>query len=50
MRAIRLTACLALGLASLAMSGVRAAEKVVLGSVAQRVLSHAHLPVFVVRD
>jgi nucleotide-binding universal stress UspA family protein len=25
-------------------------EKVVLGSVAQRVLSHAHLPVFVVRD
>ena len=32
MRAIRLTACLALGLASLAMSGVRAAEKVVLGS------------------
>ncbi len=25
-------------------------EKIVLGSVAQRVLSHAHLPVFVVRD
>jgi len=25
-------------------------EKLVLGSVAQRVLSHAHLPVFVVRD
>ncbi len=25
-------------------------EKIVLGSVAQRVLSHSHLPVFVVRD
>jgi nucleotide-binding universal stress UspA family protein len=25
-------------------------EKMVLGSVAQRVLSHSHLPVFVVRD
>lgn len=25
-------------------------EKLVLGSVAQRVVSHAHLPVFVVRD
>jgi nucleotide-binding universal stress UspA family protein len=25
-------------------------EKLVLGSVTQRVLSHAHMPVFVVRD
>ncbi|MFM7922177.1 MAG: cytochrome-c peroxidase, partial [Planctomycetaceae bacterium] len=32
MKAIRLTACIALGLASLALSGVQAAEKVVLGS------------------
>lgn len=30
--------------------GRRGVEKVVLGSVAQRVLSHAQLPVFVVRD
>jgi len=30
--------------------GRRGLEKMVLGSVAQRVLSHAHLPVFVVRD
>ena len=30
--------------------GRRGLEKVVLGSVAQRVLSHAHLSVFVVRD
>jgi nucleotide-binding universal stress UspA family protein len=30
--------------------GRRGLEKVVLGSVAQRVLSHAHLPVFIVRD
>jgi cytochrome c peroxidase len=32
MKAIRLTACIALGLALLALSGVQAAEKVVLGS------------------
>ncbi len=30
--------------------GRRGLEKLVLGSVAQRVLSHAHLPVMVVRD
>jgi nucleotide-binding universal stress UspA family protein len=30
--------------------GRRGLEKVVLGSVAQRVLSHAHQPVFIVRD
>jgi len=30
--------------------GRRGMEKIVLGSVAQRVLSHAHLPVFIVRD
>jgi len=30
--------------------GRRGLEKVVLGSVAQRVLSHAHLSVFIVRD
>jgi len=30
--------------------GRRGVEKIVLGSVAQRVLSHAHLSVFVVRD
>ncbi len=30
--------------------GRRGMEKIVLGSVAQRVLSHAHLSVFVVRD
>jgi nucleotide-binding universal stress UspA family protein len=30
--------------------GRRGLDKMVLGSVAQRVLSHAHLPVFVVRD
>lgn len=30
--------------------GRRGLEKIVLGSVAQRVLSHAHLPVFIVRD
>ena len=30
--------------------GRRGMEKVILGSVTQRVLSHAHLPVLVVRD
>jgi nucleotide-binding universal stress UspA family protein len=30
--------------------GRRGLEKLVLGSVAQRVLSHAHIPVMVVRD
>lgn len=30
--------------------GRRGLEKLVLGSVAQRVLTHAHLPVFIVRD
>lgn len=30
--------------------GRRGLEKMVLGSVTQRVLSHSHLPVFVVRD
>ncbi|MFN4003937.1 MAG: universal stress protein [Hylemonella sp.] len=30
--------------------GRRGLEKMVLGSVAQRVLTHAHLPVFIVRD
>ncbi len=30
--------------------GRRGLEKLVLGSVAQRVLSHAHMPVLVVRD
>jgi len=30
--------------------GRRGLEKIVLGSVAQRVLQHAHLPVLVVRD
>ena len=30
--------------------GRHGVEKIVLGSVAQRVLSHSHLPVFVVRD
>jgi nucleotide-binding universal stress UspA family protein len=30
--------------------GRRGLEKMVLGSVTQRVLSHTHLPVFVVRD
>jgi len=30
--------------------GRRGLEKLVLGSVAQRVLSHAHMPVMVVRD
>ena len=30
--------------------GRRGLEKLVLGSVAQRVISHAHVPVLVVRD